>query len=173
MRRCWGSRQTLAVSRQPSDKKSFNTKTRRFGAHDEVRANQDPFDGCLTTMPQPTSLYHRVYSVIRRIPRGRVSTYGRIAELVGCGARQVGYAMAALPDGTAVPWHRVINARGGISIPGGTGITQRLRLESEGVRFSQRGTVDLTTRGWPRGQSGPRRPTPSKRLSRPDRSRTG
>lgn len=129
-------------------------------------------------------LYSRIYGVIRRIPKGRVSTYGRIAELVGCGARQVGYAMAALPDGTAVPWHRVLNARGGISIPGGTGITQRLRLEGEGVRFSQRGTVDLTTRGWPRSRvresrvksptrSGSRRVKPSKRLSRPDRSRTG
>jgi methylated-DNA-protein-cysteine methyltransferase-like protein len=116
-------------------------------------------------------LYSRIYAVIRRIPKGRVSTYGRIAELVGCGARQVGYAMAALPDATAVPWHRVINARGGISIPGGTGITQRLRLESEGVRFSQRGTVDLSARGWPR--AGSRGATPSKRLSRPDRSRTG
>ena len=124
-------------------------------------------------MPQPDSLYSRIYAVIRRIPKGRVSTYGRIAEVVGCGARQVGYAMAALPDGSAVPWHRVINARGGISIPGGTGITQRLRLESEGVRFSQRGTVDLTARGWPGVRSGSRRATPSKRLSRPDRSRTG
>jgi len=124
-------------------------------------------------MPQPDSLYSRIYAVIRRIPKGRVSTYGRIAELVGCGARQVGYAMAALPDGSAVPWHRVINARGGISIPGGTGITQRLRLESEGVRFSQRGTVDLTARGWPGVRSGSRRATPSKRLSRPDRRRTG
>ncbi|HSR91190.1 MAG TPA: MGMT family protein [Gemmatimonadales bacterium] len=124
-------------------------------------------------MPRTDSLYSRIYAVIRRIPRGRVSTYGRIAELVGCGARQVGYAMAALPDATAVPWHRVINARGGISIPGGTGITQRLRLESEGVRLSQRGTVDLTARGWPRAQSAPRRATPSKRLSRPTRRRTG
>lgn len=129
----------------------------------EAVAVKQPSDG--------VPLYGRIYAVIRRIPRGRVSTYGRIAELVGCGARQVGYAMAALPDGTAVPWHRVINARGGISIPGGTGITQRLRLESEGVRFSQRGTVDLNARGWPR--AGSRRATPSKRLSRPDRSRTG
>jgi methylated-DNA-protein-cysteine methyltransferase-like protein len=58
--------------------------------------------------------------------------------------------MAALPNGTQVPWHRVLNARGGVSIPGATGVTQRLRLEAEGVRFSQRGVVNLTERGWPR-----------------------
>jgi methylated-DNA-protein-cysteine methyltransferase related protein len=112
-------------------------------------------------MQQATPLYHRIYGLIRRIPMGRVSTYGRIAELVGCGARQVGYAMAALPDGTAVPWHRVVNVRGGISIPGSSGITQRLRLEAEGVRFSQRGTVDLSRRGWP-----PARPRRSPAASR-------
>jgi methylated-DNA-protein-cysteine methyltransferase-like protein len=96
------------------------------------------------------SLYQRIYRVIRRIPKGRVSTYGTVAALLGCGARQVGYAMAALPNGSHVPWHRVVNARGGVSIPGATGVTQRLRLEAEGVRFSQRGVVDLKGRGWPR-----------------------
>jgi methylated-DNA-protein-cysteine methyltransferase related protein len=95
-------------------------------------------------------LYQRIYRVIRRIPSGRVSTYGTVAGLLGCGARQVGYAMAALPNGTQVPWHRVLNARGGVSIPGATGVTQRLRLEAEGVRFSQRGVVNLAERGWPR-----------------------
>jgi len=110
---------------------------------------------------KPTSdgvrLYSRIYAVIRRIPKGRVSTYGTVAEMIGCGARQVGYAMAALPDGTGVPWHRVVNFRGAISIPGGTGITQRLRLEAEGVRFSQRGTVDLSKRGWPGKKKSPKR----------------
>jgi len=103
-------------------------------------------------MSDGVRLYSRIYAVIRRIPKGRVSTYGTVAEMLGCGARQVGYAMAALPDGSAVPWHRVVNFRGGISIPGGTGITQRLKLEAEGVRFSQRGTVDLSARGWPRAR---------------------
>ncbi|HEY7028215.1 MAG TPA: MGMT family protein [Gemmatimonadales bacterium] len=112
-------------------------------------------------MPESPSLYRRIYAVIRRIPKGRVSTYGTVAEIIGCGARQVGYAMAALPDGTTVPWHRVLNFRGGISIPGGTGITQRLRLEAEGVRFSQRGTVDLSRQGWP-----PTRPRRSPAASR-------
>jgi len=104
----------------------------------------------VTQAPRGASLYEQIYRLIRRIPKGRVSTYGTIAGLVGCGARQVGYAMAALPNGTLVPWHRVLNVRGGVSIPGATGVTQRLRLEAEGVQFSQRGVVDIRTRGWPR-----------------------
>jgi methylated-DNA-protein-cysteine methyltransferase-like protein len=55
--------------------------------------------------------------VVRRIPRGRVATYGQVAALAGLPrhARQVGYALHALPEGTDVPWHRVVNAKGGIS----------------------------------------------------------
>ena len=68
-------------------------------------------------MEQATPLYQRIYGVIRRIPKGRVSTYGSVAKLIGCGARQVGYAMAALPDATGVPWHRVVNFRGGHQHP--------------------------------------------------------
>ena len=94
-------------------------------------------------------LYSRVYAVIRRIPKGRVSTYGRIAELVGCGARQVGYAMAALPDGTAVPWHRVINREGGISTYRiGSGALQKKRLQKEGLRFSRDDRVNLKCHQW-------------------------
>jgi alkylated DNA nucleotide flippase Atl1 len=66
-------------------------------------------------------LYERIYAMVRRIPPGKVTTYGRIAELVGgCTARMVGYAMAALKRGAApdVPWQRVINAQGKISIHG-------------------------------------------------------
>jgi len=96
------------------------------------------------------SVYTRVYAIIRRIPRGRVCTYGHIARVGGCsGARQVGYALHALTDGTAVPWHRVVNARGAISLPGANGITQRLRLEKEGVRFNAGGAIDLAQFGWP------------------------
>ncbi|MDE2197060.1 MAG: MGMT family protein [Gammaproteobacteria bacterium] len=98
------------------------------------------------------SLYARIYTAVRRIPRGRVSSYGRIARQVGgCTARQVGYAMAALPAGSAVPWHRVINHRGEISgrRAGDGAALQRARLESEGVDFDRRGRVDLRQRGWP------------------------
>ena len=101
----------------------------------------------------PTSSYQRIYAATRRIPRGRVSTYGRIATLAGLRgrARQVGYAMHALPAGSTVPWHRVINAQGQISLrkhPGAE-LTQRMLLEREDIRFSGRGKVDLARYGWP------------------------
>jgi len=100
------------------------------------------------------SVYDRYYDVVRRIPAGRVTTYGTVATLAGLDgrARQVGYAMAALPEGTDVPWHRVINARGEISprsggSPGAK--IQRASLESEGIVFDGRGRVDLEAFGWP------------------------
>jgi methylated-DNA-protein-cysteine methyltransferase related protein len=99
------------------------------------------------------STYRLISEVVRRIPFGRVTTYGRVAVLAGMPdqARLVGYALHALPEHTAVPWHRVINARGGISlgraVPGGE-LVQRLRLESEGIRFDARGRVNFTEFGW-------------------------
>jgi methylated-DNA-protein-cysteine methyltransferase-like protein len=100
--------------------------------------------------------YQRIYAVVRRIPRGRVATYGQIAELAGLPghARQVGYALHALPSGTAVPWHRVLTARGEVSLRTAPGpeLTQRMLLEREGVRFNARGRVDLRTVGWRRGR---------------------
>lgn len=98
-------------------------------------------------------MYARVYAQVRAIPRGRVSTYGRIAMLVGaCGARQVGYAMAALPAGSRVPWQRVVNHKGEISCRkhGGGAGSQRFRLMAEGVNFDLKGRIDLKRYGWPR-----------------------
>lgn len=92
-----------------------------------------------------------VYAVVRRIPSGRVASYGQVAALAGSSgaARQVGYALAALPDSSNAPWHRVLNVRGAISPrPGGSVVTQRLRLEREGVKFGQDGRVDLQVYGW-------------------------
>ena len=86
----------------------------------------------------------RIYAVVRAIPRGTVATYGQVAERAGYPghARQVGYALHALPPGTTVPWHRVINARGEVSARAdGEVLTQRLLLEREGVRFDARGRV--------------------------------
>lgn len=101
--------------------------------------------------------FEQVYRMVRRIPRGRVSTYGRIAELTGNpgAVRAVGWALNALhgPD-TGVPWHRVINARGCISLRDDSDILlQRKLLESEGVIFSGNNRIDLRRFGWPRKET--------------------
>jgi len=98
-----------------------------------------------------------IYSVIARIPRGRVATYGQIAALAGIPnhARQVGYALAALPDDCPIPWQRVVNAQGRVSPRSGgspmAGIQRKL-LEREGVRFGKNGRIPLLKFQWrPRG----------------------
>lgn len=95
--------------------------------------------------------YTRIYAVVRRIPRGKVSTYGRIAALAGLGghARLVGYALHALrsEDSAAVPWWRVINAAGRIS-NAYEPYLQRAMLEAEGVSFDARDRVDLSRFLW-------------------------
>lgn len=96
--------------------------------------------------------YERIWAVVRRIPCGRVATYGQVAELAGLprAARLVGYALNALPDELPVPWQRVINARGEISprsIPGPDEL-QRQLLEAEGVRFGASRRVDLARYRW-------------------------
>lgn len=96
--------------------------------------------------------YEKFYAVARRIPRGRVATYGQIAALAGVpnGARQVGYALHALRDGSRVPWHRVLNAKGEISLRPGSGHdrVQRALLEREGVAFDEQGRVDFERARW-------------------------
>ena len=89
--------------------------------------------------------------MVRRVPYGRVATYGQIARVAGLGdhARMVGYALAALPSSTTVPWHRVINAQGIVSPRrSGDPLSQRLRLEREGVRFDGRGRAALARHRW-------------------------
>lgn len=94
-----------------------------------------------------------IWEIVRRIPRGRVSTYGRVARLAGLvrRARFVGYALHNIPPGLPVPWHRVVNARGMISFAEGSRnyARQRELLEREGVRFVD-GRVDLGRVGWPK-----------------------
>ena len=98
-------------------------------------------------MTDPT--YARIYTVIRRIPAGKVSTYGRIAEAAGAsGPRQVGYALHAAGNAPELPWHRVVNAQGVVAVGGPSAITQRIRLEREGVRFNGRGKIDFEEFGW-------------------------
>jgi methylated-DNA-protein-cysteine methyltransferase-like protein len=89
--------------------------------------------------------YKIIHDITRRIPRGRVATYGQLARVAGWGrrARFVGYAMHSAPDD--VPWHRVINAKGEISRRSSSDSheLQRLLLEAEGVEFDAKGRVDL------------------------------
>jgi methylated-DNA-protein-cysteine methyltransferase-like protein len=95
--------------------------------------------------------YERIWAVVRRIPKGRVATYGQIATMAGF-ARQprlAGYAMHNVPPGESLAWHRVINAKGRISFPRGSRQfrEQKRRLEDEGVVFV-RGRVDLSRWRW-------------------------
>jgi methylated-DNA-protein-cysteine methyltransferase-like protein len=100
-------------------------------------------------------LYRRVYRVVRRIPAGRVATYGTVARLAGRpgAARTVGWALSALPPETDVPWWRVINAQGCISLAGDRhgAVLQRALLLRERVAFTPGGGVNLAAVGWPAG----------------------
>jgi methylated-DNA-protein-cysteine methyltransferase related protein len=106
------------------------------------------------------STYARIYAVISRVPKGRVATYGQIAGEAGLPghARMVGYALSALPEGSRVPWHRIVNAAGRISLRSpGLGASgsdrpmdriQRFLLEKEGVRFGESGAILLRKFRW-------------------------
>ncbi|MGH9363452.1 MAG: MGMT family protein [Thermoanaerobaculia bacterium] len=108
-------------------------------------------------MPPRSDRYARIYAVVRRIPVGKVATYGQVAALAGIPghARQVGYALHALPDGADAPWQRVINARGEVSERSEGGWRegyQRHLLEEEGIAFDARGRVDLARFRWEPGE---------------------
>src|SRR5216117_3857433 len=112
--------------------------------------------GAGAPLPAASSAYPRVYAVVQRIPRGRVATYGQVAAEAGIpGAPRVaGYALHALPPGSPIPWHRVVGAGGRLSlarIDPSSALTQRLRLEREGVTFDARGRVVLERFLWRQG----------------------
>ncbi len=113
--------------------------------------------------PASTSdAYRRIYAVVRRIPRGKVATYGQVADVAGMhgAARLVGYALHASKEHHGVPWHRVLAAGGRISLvklDPQAAMTQRIRLEHEGVRFTARGVVDMTAHQWAPGRPARRR----------------
>ena len=96
-----------------------------------------------------------IYKIVKKIPRGRIATYGQIAALAGTprAARQVGYALRATPDNVKIPWHRVVNAEGLVSMrlkdwqSGGDDL-QKILLAAEGVAFDETGKIDLKRYLW-------------------------
>lgn len=93
-----------------------------------------------------TDVYERVYALVQQVPRGRVTTYGQLGAMCGIAdPRVVGEAMNASHD---IPWQRVINSRGEISIKGATGTRQHELLSDEGIIFDPEGRVDLGKYGW-------------------------
>ena len=119
------------------------------------------------TRANTPNFFERVYEVVRMVPRGQVATYGQIAAIVSHrgAARTVGWALHGLPQGSDVPWQRVINAQGRISLgrkapppgpspaqtaaEGRASASQRALLEQEGVIFDDQGRVDLGRYQWP------------------------
>jgi methylated-DNA-protein-cysteine methyltransferase-like protein len=107
--------------------------------------------------PNPQAFSQQVWEIARRIPRGKVATYGQIAKMIppplgvelesyaAFAPRWVGGAMAACPDD--VPWQRVINSQGKISERAGAG-KQRQLLEAEGILFDAKDRIDLKKYGW-------------------------
>ena len=114
-----------------------------------------PYNPRVDTLPDPQQLIERyaprIYEIVMLVPRGRVTTYGSIAQIIGdaaCDARLVGSAMAQVTSDD-VPWQRVVNAKGMISNRGERGMQkQRQALEAEGVTFDARGGIDLQRFGW-------------------------
>jgi len=97
-------------------------------------------------------IFARIYAVVRMIPHGQVATYGQIASIVADpqAARTVGWALSGLSEDARVPWHRVINARGRISLRQHPGAAeeQRVLLEHEGIVLDRHGRIDLETYQW-------------------------
>ncbi|MEZ4672039.1 MAG: MGMT family protein [Anaerolineae bacterium] len=118
----------------------------------------------LNLPPDPTRYNTLVWMIVRQIPAGIVSTYGQIASMIPpprgvdaadydrLGAVWVGKAMNAVSstEDTDIPWQRVINSQGGISLPEGSkaALEQRHRLEREGVTFEKNGRINLNAFGW-------------------------
>ena len=107
-------------------------------------SGQTPIDGA-------TRRREALYIVLAAVPAGRVVSYGQLAELAGLGraARWVGRTLSQLPEGSTLPWHRVVAAGGRLSLPLGSpsGDEQRARLRSEGVQIMNN-RVDIARHGW-------------------------
>jgi methylated-DNA-protein-cysteine methyltransferase-like protein len=102
---------------------------------------------------RPSPTYAKILAVVRRVPRGKVATYGQVAALAGFAhaPRLAGYALHALPEGSPLPWHRIVGAGGKLSLgrlsPDGA-VLQKLKLAAEGVSFDPRGRVRMSVHAW-------------------------
>lgn len=117
----------------------------------------------------PTAPAQRIWQVVASIPAGKVATYGQVAALAGLptGARVVGRVLAALPQDSRLPWQRVVNAKGEVSLRGDAAARQRRLLRDEGVAVRS-GRIDLDAHGWEPGRADVPR-----RRNRIDRVTTG
>jgi methylated-DNA-protein-cysteine methyltransferase-like protein len=99
-------------------------------------------------MPRSEGPFQQVWTLVRRIPRGRVATYGQLSQLIDRRLTPVGigWAVRAAPE-DSIPWHRVVNSKGGISTDDQHPGLQRSLLEAEGVRFAA-GAIDLAKYQW-------------------------
>lgn len=102
------------------------------------------------------ALWPRFYEIIRTIPPGRVVTYGDVARMAGNprAARDVGWALSALPPGHDVPWWRVVNRQGGLSCRSNGTALQAELLAEEGIAFDAAGCLDLATYRWDAEETG-------------------
>ncbi|MDR2710796.1 MAG: MGMT family protein [Burkholderiales bacterium] len=98
----------------------------------------------------PDTFAQRLYAIIAAIPCSKVTTYGALARLAGSSraARQVGGVLHRLPKDTTLPWHRVINHQGRISLTGSSFLRQKRKLRKEGIVFRKDGSIDLKVFGW-------------------------
>ncbi|GKX36462.1 MGMT family protein [Pectobacterium versatile] len=92
----------------------------------------------------------RVFQIVAAIPYGKIATYGDIAQLADSprASRQVGGVLKRLPKDSKLPWHRVINRKGEISLVGGDYVRQKSALQAEGIIFNRQGKIDLTKYRW-------------------------
>lgn len=98
------------------------------------------------------SAFEKIYSIVAKIPEGKVATYGQIAAMAGMpkGARVVGWAMRAVPEGMSIPCHRVVNKTGNLApdYAFGSREIQRSILEAEGIVFRRDGTIHMESQLW-------------------------
>jgi methylated-DNA-protein-cysteine methyltransferase-like protein len=119
-------------------------------------------DGTFELLPLESSIegtnlmnWNRVYALVKKIPRGRVTTYGQIAKALRLpgGARTAGHAMAASPSGQGVPWHRVVGAAGRLLIREPHASLQRKLLESEGLVLAEKRILNFKKYEWSPGKA--------------------